>query len=368
MNGVLSLITRPSLIIAAVAAAVILLLWFRLRRDQFWMLAAGVVVALVLGEVLCRIVGLGAPWQSSFGAVRSVEQRGSPHPYEPKSELVYEYPDDPRGYFGLNNEVVGHINSLGFRGAEPGERGPGAPTRIAILGDSFALGFGVRDDDTLPAQLESHLRLRAHEVEVLNFGASDTGTPEQVDLLEDYVLGFEPDVVVLLFFLNDTDRVGTNAFISRALTLGRLRARSHLVNALVTAVERVVVTRQMVSHYLEGYEEESPGWIEVRSALLRARELARAKRFGLIVAVHPVLFRLDESHPFVTIHGIIADFCEAEGIEHVDLLDAFMGEDDKELWVHSTDHHPNELAHGMSAAYLAEHLMRSGLGDRRAWR
>ena len=88
---------------------------------------------------------------------------------------------------------------------------------IALLGDSFTLGIGVRDVHTLPAQLERHLSLEV--VQVLNFGVTASNTSDQVGLLKDYVLEFEPDVVVLVMFLNDTDRNGTVNYWSRARLL-----------------------------------------------------------------------------------------------------------------------------------------------------
>jgi hypothetical protein len=360
LSRFVGVITSPSVILAAAVVVAVVLLWIKLRRDQFFLLIASVVVSLALGEALCRALDLGGREPHTFREMRA-GPADAPYPYLPNTELVYEYASDPRGYFGPGNEVVGHINSFGFRGPEPRPRGSGAAVRIVMLGDSFAVGFGVRDEDTLPAQLERVLRSRSHDVEVLNLGASATSTPEQVDLLEGYALEFEPDVVVILFFLNDTRRLGTNVFLTQGVWFRWLRARSCLADAVVTAAERVVVTRQMVRHYNDGYREASPGWVEVRAAFLRARELARTKGFELVVAVHPVLFRLDESHPFLGIHRTVAEFLSAEGIERVDLLDAFIGQNDEDLWVHPTDHHPNELAHGMSAALLADALVRSGV-------
>jgi hypothetical protein len=357
----LILALRPSFILAILVAILIVLLWIRLKRDQFFVLLVSVVVALVLGEVLCRALGLGAPESFTYREVKA-ERPDASFPYEPHSQLVYEYPDNPRGYFDDDNRVIGHINSLGFRGPEPRDGAARPPLRVVMLGDSFALGFGVRDEHTLPAQLEGELRSRGLDAEVLNLGASDTGTADHVTLLEHYAIGFRPDVVVILFFLNDAERVGTNTLLFRRLAFGRLRARSYLANAVATTIERAAVTRLMVRHYIEGYEDASPGWVEARSALRRADRLAREHGFDLVVAVHPVFFRLDEGHPFAGIHRTISGFCEAEGIQHVDLLDVFLGLDDTELWVHGTDHHPNEVAHGRSAAVLADHLARTVLG------
>jgi hypothetical protein len=37
-----------------------------------------------------------------------------------------------------------------------------------------------------------------------------------------------------------------------------------------------------------------------------------------------------------------------------DLLPAFGGHQDHQLWVHPTDHHPNEIAHDLAAGSLEE--------------
>ena len=77
--------------------------------------------------------------------------------YAPGSKLVYQYVDNPRGYFDANNRVEGTINAYGYRGEDRGFEKGGQVTRVTFLGDSFTLGFGVRDEHTLPSQFESVL-------------------------------------------------------------------------------------------------------------------------------------------------------------------------------------------------------------------
>ena len=73
-----------------------------------------------------------------------------------------------------------------------------ARPRVAVLGDSFAEGFGVNDDETVASVLE-HRELGGR-AEVLNFGVSGNfGTTQEWLLYRGLARRFRPDVVVLFF-------------------------------------------------------------------------------------------------------------------------------------------------------------------------
>jgi len=361
MSKVLEVLLRPSVVGAVAVAVALWILWVRLSRDRFWCLALSCVVALALGEIVFRVVGLGAA-EHLIAEEATASAADALCPYEPDSELVYKYSSNPRGYFDSENRVVGHINSHGFRGGEPRQDSGAGRVRICVLGDSFALGFGVLDNDTLPAQLERTLRKQGLDAEVLNFGVSATGTHEQVELLDGFVLTFEPDVVVFVLFLNDAQEVGTNEIMWRSFAFAGIREHCYLLNAVMNAIEGTVRTLYMIDFYREGFEDGSPGWVRVTSSLSRARAMSEAEGFRLLVAVYPALFRLDGGYPFEAVHEKISGFCAAQGIECVDLLDALAGERDEDMKVHHVDHHPNERAHGKSAELLARHILRSDAG------
>ena len=332
-----------------------------LRRVEYPLLLAGIVVAALVGELACRLLGLGAP---PVGPVWVAQRaRGAEHQYlmEPGSRLEFRYPDDPRGYFGEGNAVVSRVNSQGFRGHPAAPTAPHGWARIAVLGDSFTLGTGVRDEHTLPARLEDELNGDPLTVEVLNFGIGGTDTAWQVRLLERHVLSYQPDVVLLVMFLNDAGRRGTVGFLSKPWLLARLRRHSRFLNALVTAPERLVLHRAMVRHYRDGFTPESAGWLAVQEELSTARELCRENGCRLVVAVYPVLFRLDDDYPFRGAHRAIGEFCASRAIEFVDLLPALEGHDPRQLWVHAVDQHPNEIAHALAARHLAARIRALGL-------
>jgi len=334
--------------------ALLALAWWRLERRAFWIALGSALIACLAAEGVLRVAGVGVPgpaeWLEPLRLGPPTESA-----YWPDAELVYSYPTDPRGYFDADGRVLGRVNSLGLRGGECRLEPTPGRTRIALVGDSFTLGIGVQDEDTLPAQLER--ALGTAEFEVLNFGVSATGTVEQVQYLEGFVLRFAPQVVVLVFFLNDTEREATMRYLTQPRAFATLRRGSYLLNAVVGRIERAQLRGQMLRHYREGYEDQNPAWRTVRDEIVRARALLDERGVELVVAIHPVLVDLQPGrYPFAGIHAKVRDWCAGRGIAVVDLHDALSGQRASELWVHPNDKHPNERANHRSAEHLAAFL------------
>jgi lysophospholipase L1-like esterase len=96
-----------------------------------------------------------------------------------------------------------HMNSLGLRGRELGPKATGEQ-RVMVIGDSFVWGYGVGDDDTIPALLEARLRGRdGAVVTVGNGGAPGYGTRQQPDVARRYAESFAPDAVVCCIYLGN---------------------------------------------------------------------------------------------------------------------------------------------------------------------
>ena len=323
----------------------------RLKNDEFYTLVISILLSFLLAEGVCRFLNIGDSRVVVWSEERAQEQI---YAYQPNGKLLYTYPDNPRRYFNQKNEVSGTINAKGFRGLDRAFEKANGITRIAFLGDSFTLGMGVKDNDTLPVSFERAIQSKHPNTEVLNFGISGTSTKEQIKLLEEYVIKFKPDVVVIVVFLNDADRTGTINFISRPKVLAQVRKNSFFINALIDSIEKPILYQQMIRHYQDGYLEDSPGWQTMKTALTTGKTLSEKQNFQLVVAVHPVLFKLDDSYPFRHIHKIIEDYCASLKIPFVDLLNGFIGKQDSKLWVHKTDQHPNEVANRIAAGELSK--------------
>ncbi len=101
-----------------------------------------------------------------------------------------------------------HINSKGLRDREYPYKKPAGTKRILVLGDSYAWGYGVANEEAFGHLLEQNLKKTngVHKWEVLNGGVSGYGTDQAYLWLQAEGLRYEPDIVVLAFFLvNDPE-------------------------------------------------------------------------------------------------------------------------------------------------------------------
>lgn len=118
-------------------------------------------------------------------------------------ELIFELRPDTRiTSTYLNPDVTDwkysvSVNERGFRGALATE---GDRLRIVVLGDSYAFGLGVDDDEPFPRQLQY---LLGDGVEVLNWGVPAYNLVQEVALFEERAKDYAPDIVVQAFHPND---------------------------------------------------------------------------------------------------------------------------------------------------------------------
>ena len=105
-------------------------------------------------------------------------------------------------------DVNVQTNSYGMRNSEiPIEKSPDS-IRIALLGDSFAFGWGVDVDKIFAHILEERLNSFAsgkRKIEVLNFGVPGYSTFQEVADFFEKGLQFKPDIVLVYFIDNDFD-------------------------------------------------------------------------------------------------------------------------------------------------------------------
>jgi lysophospholipase L1-like esterase len=105
-------------------------------------------------------------------------------------------------------DYVFHTNSRGLRGSEIPLAKPPDAFRIAVVGDSFVAGFGVPDNETMTVHLERSLSQSpkpsgGENVQVINLGRSGTSTVRELDLYELLGRPYQPDVVILVYYLGN---------------------------------------------------------------------------------------------------------------------------------------------------------------------
>jgi len=340
----------------------------RLRPLGFRALALvlSLLAVLAVGEAVCRLLGVRgwAEPRANVGKRQALLPREARLPgvslqFRPGAVWSHVYATDPRGAFDAGGRVTYRLNGHGFRGPDPAIPKPPGTRRVALLGDSFTFGAGVRFEETLGAQLQERLAGDgAGDVEVLNLAVGGWGTRDQIAYLEQRGMRFEPDVVVVVYVLNDADYVADLDLWDRFRA--RYESRSFRQSYLLSWIHAVLHRRALARAYIESLvaraREKQEHWDRSFRMLRLGRAVAEAGGARFAVAIYPFLYLLDERYPFAPLHERVREACDRSGIPVLDLFPAFAGRDYAELWVHPSDQHPNGEAHGIAARALAGFL------------
>lgn len=346
-------------------------------------LALGLIVALAAGEVVLRLSGkprFYLPHSSppQF-ATLGLEDDVLMYVNKRSSRIRFVYDGDVRGYFGEGCAVDHVTNSAGFRGPELREKAPGELS-VAFLGDSFTFGEGVRFEDTT-AEVARRLLAEAaggRPVATLNFGVGGHDTIQAYFVLRQYALPLQPDVVVLGYVLNDAEAPilvydeATESVRRRPIAVEQVTAAEPPKGgfyrlSLARLAWQLVHAREQTEHTIAGYRSlyapDAEWWPRNRDSLQRIVTLCAERDVPVYVLGWPVLVRLDD-YPFRGIHEAVGQIVTAAGATWIDLEPVFRGRDASSLWVHPTDHHPNEVAHELAARALVERLLADGVLER----
>ena len=230
--------------------------------------------------------------------------------------------------------------------------------RIVFLGDSLTLGWGVEKHDTFEALLEKQLS-RTEPTEILNFGTGNYNTTQEVGLFLEKGLRYQPDEVVLFFFINDAEPVPRR---SAFWWLAYSRVATFYWSRTKQLAARFTSSSGFREYYSQLYRDDQPGWQAAKRAFLTLRETCNAQHIALRVVLLPELHELVQ-YPFAREHGLVLAFLHQNGIAALDLAPTFANETDPQrLWVARDDAHPNALAHRLiaerSLAFVAQGLER----------
>lgn len=126
------------------------------------------------------------------------------NPYRPDPVLSYALRENASAvHHETDFQVAVQTNALGLRG-EPVSREKAADAyRILVIGDSFAFGFGVEDDEALPPRLAAELSLARSGTEVINAGVPGWSADDYYLFLKTRGFELEPDLVLLVPTEND---------------------------------------------------------------------------------------------------------------------------------------------------------------------
>lgn len=256
-------------------------------------------------------------------------------------------------------------NVFGFRSRyERVARRPGT-RRVLAIGDSFTWGLYIPEtDSTWPARLE---RLLGGRVEVINMAQRGWTTANEAEFLSRLGWQFDPDLVIVQHYLNDTYGSGPNFEYQQGrqvyvlpdlFSQGYIRY-SALASLAAAAANNLVYGTLLRRIETEGrYAPGSTGWRQMQAGLRQIGDSARARRTPALFVLFPYLAPgewIPATHPARSIHEQVAREAAAAGLQVLDLTAAFAaaGGDWKQWWVSPYDSHPNEAGYEIAACAIA---------------
>jgi len=252
------------------------------------------------------------------------------------------------------------INSEGLRDREFSLEKPPGVYRVMMLGDSTTLGWGVRQEDTaaklLERKLNEALPLGFNHVEVMNTGVGNYDTVQEVTYYETIGWKYHPDLVVLVFFINDPEPVPVEK-------KGFLIDRSYLIAFATNRIDGVMrhagVRPDWKTYYASLYDDNRPGFQACKKALVSLANSTRSHDAKLLVAILPELHQINgDSYPFRAAHQKIRDVMTAENVSVLELIDGLKDHDpERTLWVTALDDHPNAKANNLISDQLGQWIL-----------
>ena len=299
------------------------------------------------------------------------------------SNSTMNYYSNPRGYFDASRTNGGRVvytvpvNEAGspvrripdsLHSAEDVAAFLAREDTILGLGDSFTIGRGVRYEHTYLRRLEKMLVEDGKPVTIKNTAASGYDVNE---ICEVYDIHYQPGqhrLVIYGFVLNDFGLSSISEIVgSDYIDLNNggnqysvWRERCATGNFVCHVIETIRLDRVTRKAYIEAFRSQ-----DAKDGFRSLRALKRSVQEDggrLVIVLFPLLYEFDD-YDFQEIHDKMADFSRKERIPLLDLLPVYSKYKAKDLWVHPTDHHPNEIAHRVAAEEIHAFLKRDGLLD-----
>lgn len=330
------------------------------------------IVFFGLAEGLARLGGY-APYTTQAQVFRQEFERSDfavAGPFVPSPSRVWDLRPGFVGHrmdWGARNWATIAINSQGRRDREVSLKKPAGTYRIAILGDSVAFGERVEAKDDFATQVEWTLNARSSypRYEVLNFSVPGYGTWQELSMLQEKALAYEPDLVILAFVMNDifdNNQAGRQGYLGLTQIQGAARfLREHSafyrwMREQVLAVETQVTLRDPCAG-----ADVNFCWETTQHLLDQVVETTRTHNIQFVLLVFPVWSQTLAPDPTLEARyqQALAAYARNRGVPAIDLLRAFAENRDQGLFI--DDYHLSEAGHSIVMIELIEQLDAQGI-------
>ncbi len=237
-------------------------------------------------------------------------------------------------------------------------------TRIGVIGDSIAMGYGIKNvKDRFSNILEKKLRDAKQNVEVYNLGESGADTDTEI-INYNKAKKLNLDIVVWEYFFNDAEpsinNQGTKVLI-KANVRGKITTFvsnysyffDYVYWRLSTRYEKTF--KELRTADMASYKDEKNFQRHKNVVTSFIKQLKDDNR-KIVVIIFPFMYFLP-NYPANDIHTTMNNVFRENGVEPIDLLNDLKNEYSKNLIVSKFDYHPNESVQKLAAQKLYDKIL-----------
>jgi len=273
------------------------------------------------------------------------------------------YSSNPRLIYELRPGKCG-ANSHGFYDHEYSYSKLDDAYRIVVIGDSIAYGLTVDSlNESFPKLLEKKLNSRDQRVDVITLAVPGYSTSQELVLLQEKALKYEPHIIIWSYVLNDPAHpVYHNANGEAGWYYYRpmLRSVSFVKKMMFLLNERIKV-RDCGKEYHRLLH--CAYWDDVLSNIGKIGEVSEREGVPIIFMIHPVFERGGYgSYSLIDLHDNLAKVASDNNLKVYDLLEEYSKHDVNDIKMHNNKEwydpwHPNARGHEIIADYLYNKLL-----------
>jgi len=290
--------------------------------------AAGRAGSSRLAGLAVNLALAAASLTVAFGGAEFLCRTLEPKPPPAAADYITDWQNWDGEFYTVKSTAVGwppweDYNSEGLRDHEHTlVKRPGS-WRVACLGDSVTLGWGIQPYEAWPQTLEDLAAATGRDFDVMNVALGGWATRQELIAYRRIARRYHPDQVLLGICLNDVPEMQNNLSRPPRL-LAELHHRSALVRRLIGARRREITSVEQLFSAPEA-ENVREGYRRMFADLRALRDEVRADGGRFAVLVFPFRFQVEPGAPPPLAQRTIGEFCRQEGIGCLDLLPALRG-------------------------------------------
>jgi hypothetical protein len=284
-----------------------------------------------------------------FNLVPRVDQSNGPLLFE-KKENSYKLKKNVKSILFAGSHISS--NEFGFRdqGMDRTKKGS---KRVAVLGDSWGFGWGLKEEESLPKKIGER-----SGTEVLNFSVPGFNIKNYLYVLKKEIPQFYVDEVIVLLHLNDILELDSINREFKTEKNYKPKLLQFITRKIIIPIAEVLEIKNSASvRYFEKlYTINTQPYISYQQKIKALTEEVKRQNLSLKVFILPIPFLDNKKYLLSHINRQLEALLKSLGVFVVDLGPVYEGIKKSKVTISVYDAHPSQFAIDLLSKEIAKHL------------